>query len=105
MTSQNLVTFPWPEHIDAWSVSTKYDGKFYAWVRRKFDLRDDYGRILGPSLDASAEGSTPYEAVSIALNLLEKKTQAKLIEQNANPPKAHPIIKAEVDDLMDLLGL
>jgi hypothetical protein len=105
VTDQRLVTFPWPDHIASWSVSTKHDGKFYAWVGRKFDLRDDYGRILGPSLDASAEGDTPYEAVSIALNKLEKKTQAKLIEQNANPPKAHPIIQTEVDDLMDLLGL
>lgn len=105
MNPQRLVTFPWPEHIDAWSVSTKYTGQFHAWVRRKFDLRDDYGRILGPSLDASAEGSTPYEAVSIALNLLEKKTQEKLAEQNANPPKAHPILVAETEDLMNLLGL
>ena len=105
MTDQRLVTFPWPEHIAAWSVRSKYDGNFEAWIRRKFDLRDNYGRILGPSLDASGIGATAYEAVSIALNKLEKKTQEKLAEQNANPPKAHPIFKAEVDDLMNLLDL
>lgn len=105
MTNQRLVTFPWPEHIAAWSVRTVYNGTFEAWVSRAYDLRDDYGRILGPSLDASGSGATPYEAVSIALNKLEKKTQEKLAEQNANPPKAHPILKAEVDDLMNLIGL
>lgn len=105
MTDQRIVTFPWPEHIRAWSVRTLYDGTFEAWVARAYDLRDNYGRILGPSLNASGNGATPYEAVSIALNKLEKNTQEKLAEQNANPPKDPPILKSEVDDLMNLLGL
>lgn len=105
MTDERIIRFPWPEHIAGWNMRHRADGTFEAFVIRAFDLRDDYGRILGPSLDASAIGSTPYEAMTIALNKLEKKTQDKLTEQNANPPKAHPIIQQEADDLAALLGL
>jgi hypothetical protein len=105
MTDERIVRFPWPEHVEGWNMRVQYDGTFDAFVIRKFDLRDNYGRILGPSLSASARGATPWEAMTIALNLLEKKTQDKLAEQNANPPTAHPIIQQEADDLAALLGL
>ena len=95
-----------PEFVANWSVASHYDGTYKAYVSRKFDLRDNYGRILGPSISGSAHGaSTPYEALSIALNKLVLATEERLAEQNANPPKAHPILKAEVDDLMNLLDL
>lgn len=105
MTDERIVQFPWPEHVASWSVQTFHDGTFKAYLTRAYDLRDDYGRILGPSVSASGNGATPYEAVSIALFNLEKATATRLAEQNANPPTAHPIIQKEADDLAALLGL
>lgn len=104
-----LISLKIPEHISGWSIKTNYNGTFSVFLVRKFDILDNFGRVLGPGISALAEASSLELALDLALEKIERLMKEKLEYQNNHPPIApreYPAAStAEVEDLLSILGI